>query len=34
MINDKVLVIDFDSITKHIIRDTLGKEGTASSTRI
>lgn len=27
MINDKVLVIDFDSITKHIIRDTLGKEG-------
>jgi signal transduction histidine kinase len=27
MVNDKVLVIDFDSITKHIIRDTLGKEG-------
>lgn len=27
MINDKVLVIDYDSITKHIIRDTLGKEG-------
>jgi len=27
MVNDKVLVIDFDSITKHIIRDALGKEG-------
>lgn len=27
MVNDKVLVIDFDTITKHIIRDTLGKEG-------
>ncbi len=27
MVNDNVLVIDFDSITKHIIRDTLRKEG-------
>lgn len=27
MLNDKVLVLDFDSITKHIIRDTLSKEG-------
>ena len=27
MVSDKVLVIDFDSMTKHIIRDTLSKEG-------
>jgi signal transduction histidine kinase len=29
MVNDIVLVIDFDSITKHVIRDTLRKEGYA-----